>query len=78
MHLSIQEKERRARQRSAALSERDAARYIGMSESWLRHGRLYQADTVPPHLRLGRSVRYLVSTLDTFLAERENGGGRGA
>src|SRR5687768_15510179 len=56
MHLSAAEQERRARQRAAALSERDAARYIGMSESWLRHGRLYQSDTVPPHLRIGRSV----------------------
>jgi hypothetical protein len=38
-----------------------------MSESWLRHGRLYADGTVPPHVRIGRSVRYRVVDLDVFL-----------
>ena len=58
MQLSPQELARRQRQRVAALSERDAARYLGMSYSWLRHARLRQDEDAPPHIRLGKAVRY--------------------
>jgi predicted DNA-binding transcriptional regulator AlpA len=68
--LSLEERHRRDRQRVAALNERDAARYIGMSESWLRHNRLYEAVEVPRHIKIGRSIRYRVSDLDAFLEER--------
>jgi predicted DNA-binding transcriptional regulator AlpA len=68
--LSAREVERRARQRAAALSEKDAAHYLGMSESWLRHQRLSEALGRPPHLRIGRAVRYRVCDLDDFLEAR--------
>ena len=73
MHLSAREAERRRAQRAAALNERDAAHYLGMSESWLRHQRLSRAPDAPKHMRLGRAVRYRVSDLDAFLEARLEG-----
>jgi predicted DNA-binding transcriptional regulator AlpA len=52
---------------AAALNERDAAKYLGMSESWLRHNLLYNPEVVPQHLRCGAAVRYRVQDLDAFL-----------
>jgi predicted DNA-binding transcriptional regulator AlpA len=68
--LSEREMERRAAQRAAALSEQEAARYIGMSFSWLRHARLRQDEDAPPHLRIGRAVRYRTTDLDGYLETR--------
>ena len=70
MQLSPQELARRQRQRVAALSERDAARYLGMSYSWLRHARLRQDEDAPPHIRLGKAVRYRITDLDAHLEAR--------
>ena len=56
--------------------ESDAARYIGMSVSWLRQSRAnHNADT-PPYLKIGRSVRYLLSDLDKWLSNRRQYCGR--
>lgn len=49
----------------AALRVPDAARYIGMSQSWLEHSDV-------PRVRLGRAVRYLVKDLDMYLAQRRD------
>jgi predicted DNA-binding transcriptional regulator AlpA len=49
------------------ISEVDAARYIGMSVSWLRQSRANGNSDAPPFLKIGRSVRYLVSDLDEWL-----------
>jgi len=55
-----------------SLPSKQAADYIGMSESWLRKSRLEGASEAPPHLKIGRAVRYLTSDLDHWLAERRH------
>ncbi len=54
-----------------ALNEKEASAYIGMSESWLRHGRvegnLSNCIPKPPFIKIGRSVRYLIEDLDGWL-----------
>lgn len=48
-----------------------AARYIGMSESWLRQSRMLGRSDGPPFLRMGtRAVRYLRADLDRWLEQR--------
>jgi len=58
----------------AALTEKDAATYICMSAAWLkqtRHtGDLPNRTPAPCHIKIGRSVRYLVKDLDEWLEER--------
>lgn len=57
------------------INEKDAARYIGMSESFLRKGRMEgkrQGKTPPPpYLRLGRSIKYRLEDLDQWLEARK-------
>lgn len=54
-----------------ALSEIDAAKYIGMSRSYLAQSRMdgiREARTpAPPFIKIGRSVRYLREDLDNWL-----------
>ena len=54
-----------------ALSEREAARYIGMSRSFLAQSRMdghrVARTPAPPFIKIGRSVRYLREDLDTWL-----------
>lgn len=54
-----------------ALSEIEAARYIGMSRSFLAQSRMEgQRDNrtpAPPFIKIGRSVRYLRDDLDQWL-----------
>lgn len=50
---------------SPTLSERDAARYIGFSGSYLRNSR--KANRGPAFIRVGRSVRYVVTDLEAWL-----------
>jgi predicted DNA-binding transcriptional regulator AlpA len=63
---------------SKSLNENLTAKYIGMSRSFLRQGRMNgdkQGRTpTPPYLKIGRSVRYLKSDLDTWLEQFRKGG----
>jgi hypothetical protein len=56
----------------AALTERDAARYIGFSREFLRqsrsHGRREGRTPGPPFVKVQRTVRYLRADLDAWLA----------
>ena len=52
------------------LTEKDAARYIGMSRSWLAQSRMNDTAGAPPFLKIGRAVRYLRDDLDTWLEHR--------
>ena len=56
--------------RSRTLPDREAAIYIGMSESWLRQSRVTGNPDAPPFLKIGRSVRYLRADLDIWLEQR--------
>ena len=54
-----------------ALTELEAAKYIGMSRSYLAQARMdgnRQSRTpAPPFIKIGRSVRYLREDLDLWL-----------
>ena len=56
------------------LNESDAARLIGMSVSFLRAARfrgvLGNRTPAPPHLKLGRAVKYDRRDLEAWLAAR--------
>ena len=58
---------------SRVLKEADAARYIGMSISWLRQSRVTGNQDAPPFVKIGRSVRYLREDLDAWLEQRRRG-----
>jgi predicted DNA-binding transcriptional regulator AlpA len=53
---------------------RQAAAYIGISQSWLRQrrmtGTLRGQRPAPPFVRLGRSVRYSKADLERWLAQQ--------
>lgn len=54
-----------------ALSEKQAANYIGMSRSYLAQARMEGArknrTPAPPFIKIGKSVRYLREDLDQWL-----------
>jgi len=60
------------------LTEQEAARYIAMSRSFLRqdrmNGKREGRTQGPKWLKIGRSVRYLISDLDTWLEQFRQGG----
>lgn len=64
-----------------SITEAEAARYLGITRSFLTASRLTKPRTSgPPYVRLGRAVRYLVADLDAWLqsnrvsgAQAENG-----
>ena len=47
------------------LNEKDAALYLGMSRIWLSQSRM--RGTGPVYIKLGRTIRYSISDLDTYL-----------
>ena len=55
------------------LKDPEAARYIGMSESFLRQSRMEgvreNRTPGPPFIKIGRAVRYLVEDLDARLKQ---------
>lgn len=58
-------------QTKRALNDKEASAYIGMSKSWLRHGRIEgnRSERIPKpvFIKIGRSVRYLIEDLDHWL-----------
>lgn len=56
------------------LDEAPSAEYIGMSVAFLRAGRsrgiVGNRTPAPPHLKIGRSIRYDRRDLDQWLSER--------
>lgn len=54
-----------------AMSEHEAAQYIGMSRSYLAQARMdgerAKRTPAPPFIKIGRSVRYLREDLDKWL-----------
>ena len=63
--------------KQAALNEQEAARYTGMSVSFLRRARLRAhldgRASGPPVCKVGRSVRYLITDLDAWLESNREG-----
>ncbi len=57
---------------SPTLKDPEAARYIGMSESWLRQSRMRGNPEAPPYIKIGKAVRYLKSDLDDWLQKRRH------
>src|SRR3954471_7269492 len=56
------------------LRSAEAARYIDMSDSWLRQTRMADRTDGPPFLRQGRAIRYRRCDLDRWLERRLCGG----
>ena len=58
------------------LSEAAAARYIGMSRSFLRQGRMHgtrhKRTPGPPFSKIGRRVLYLQDDLDAWLEQHRH------
>ena len=58
---------------NSALTDEETARYIGMSESFLRQSRMngdrHNRTSGPKYLKIGRAVRYLKEDLDAWLYE---------
>ncbi len=54
----------------AAVTERDAAIYIGMSPAFLAASRLGRGSPGPAFIRSGRTIRYLLVDLDAWLLAR--------
>lgn len=53
---------------AAVLTERDAARYIGMSRDYLRAARAGRGSEGPDYVRAGsRAIRYRITALDAWL-----------
>lgn len=56
-----------------AMSEEDAARYVGFSREFLRQsrmdGRRAGRTPGPPFVKIGRAVRYVRADLDMWLTE---------
>jgi hypothetical protein len=59
----------------AALRERDAAQYVGLTPSFLRAARVGRCDG-PAYVRVGRAVLYRRADLDDWLASHRVGGAR--
>lgn len=61
-------------QSSNVLTEKDAAKYIGMSRSFLRQDRMNgfrkRRTNGPVFIRVGRNIRYHLADLDAWLDER--------
>jgi len=64
--------------RSRLLTEKQAAPYIGMSQSFLRqsrmNGRRQRRTSGPPFPKIGRKVLYLTEDLDNWLLEHRHEG----
>ena len=63
--------------KSPVMNEREAARYIDLSVSFLRQSRMNgdrrSRTPGPPFVRIGRSIRYRVEDLDRWLLEHRVG-----
>ena len=61
-----------------ALTEQQAAHYLSMSRSFLRQGRMNGdregRTPTPTYYKIGRSVRYKISDLDTWLEQFRQSG----
>src|SRR5690348_11449414 len=51
-----------------------AAKYLGMSESWLRKTRMNGRSDGPPFIRIGGAIRYRLADLERWLDQRRCGG----
>ena len=52
------------------LSEKPAAKYLGLSRSYLAQARCCQKPDGPPYIKIGRAIRYRVADLDEWLNAR--------
>jgi len=64
----------------ALLNDKDAAQYVGLSVHTLRRWRVdpAKAESGPPFIKLGHSVRYRRTGLDDWLDKNTHGGGNAA
>ena len=64
-------------QKTGLLTDRQAAQYLQMSESWLRQVRMEGnrrgRKVGPPFVRIGRAIRYRLEDLDIWIEEHLQG-----
>ena len=56
------------------LTEKQAAAYLGMSQSWLSKTRMAGNPKRPPYIKMGKSVRYDSNDLDDWLMNNKRWG----
>ncbi len=65
-------------QREKFTDEKTAAEHIGLSKETLQGFRLYEhrrrGFPIPPHYRIGRSIRYKLSELEAWATQLQIGG----
>lgn len=56
------------------LTEIQTAQVLGFSVSWLQKMRLAGSDNAPPHLKIGRAIRYDENELKQWVKSRNRAG----
>ena len=61
------------------VTSKEAAKFLGMSDSWLRRSRMISStEEGPPFVRIGGAVRYVIRDLEAWVeAHRHAVGGLG-
>jgi hypothetical protein len=68
MPAPAEEEMKRQMTSACTLPESEAARYVGISRSFLRHSRMDQTPTPgPAFVRIGRKILYRIEDLDAWL-----------
>lgn len=52
------------------LTVQETASVLGLAVSTLNRGRVYGTSDLPPYVKLGKAVRYRLSTVQAFIASR--------
>jgi predicted DNA-binding transcriptional regulator AlpA len=61
---------------AVVLNTREAAEYLSLSTATLRKGRMKNGTAtfgLPPHIKMGRAIRYLKKDLDRWLSKLPKG-----
>lgn len=55
------------------LTEHEACTFLGMSRPFLARARCERRTNAPAYVKIGRSIRYDVKTLEAFIAANRHG-----
>jgi hypothetical protein len=72
--LALKKANESASAHTTPLTSPEAARYIGMSDAWLRQSRMRGATKdAPPYFKISKAVRYRRADLDVWLERHRVG-----
>ncbi|WP_373054438.1 helix-turn-helix transcriptional regulator [Thioalkalivibrio sp.] len=63
--------EQRGQDPDQLMDSNELAELLGVSRSWVEKQRSMWPDNLPPHLKIGRLVRYRWATVQEWLRKRE-------